>query len=163
MKIGMRCLLLLLLAALLLGCADASPVASERLGALLAESQQISAGTLYDSALLPYEEGNRLSEELVVSLYSRADGYLEYTGRVESAAVYLSSGMEADYLEVAVFVCYGSADTDAVAEMCLRRARLVSAHIGLSQGDALILRSGRTVYLCIGGSSALRSRISRMA
>ncbi len=162
MKNGKRLLLLILLAVLLVGCGTRTPTASERMDELLAGLCDLPAGRLYRSGLSPYEEGDALSDALIAALYSRADGTLEYTGRVEEAAVYLSSGMGEDYLELAVFVCYGSADTEAVAAMCLRRARFVSERVGLAAEEALILRSGRTVLFCLGGPPALRARLARM-
>ena len=163
MKKGIGFFLLVLLSALLLGCGQQAPVAAERIGELLSGLSDLPSGRLYDSTLLPHEEGNPLDADLIADLYSRADGYLEYTGRVEEAALYLSSGMDGEHLELAVFVCYGSADADAVAEMCLRRAHLVSSYTDLEPEDALVLRSGRTVYFCLGGPPMLRARLARVA
>ena len=163
MKNGKRLLLLILLAALLVGCGGEEPRALERMEMLIGNGGELPAGTLYRSDLAPYDEGAPLTDALVSALYARADGHLEYTGRVEEAAVYLSSGIGGDHFELAVFVCYGSADADAIAEMCLRRARLVASHTELSAEDALILCSGRTVFFCLGGSPSLRARITRMA
>lgn len=160
MRIGKHILLLLLLASVLTGCGGEEPGAAERLGAILGDPDSLPAGTFYSSAVAPYEEGNALTEELIAALYERADGVLEYTGRVEEAAVYLSSGIEGDYLEVAVFTCYGSADTEAVAAMCLRRAHLVARGGDLAPEDAFILRSGRTLYFCLGSDAALCARIA---
>lgn len=153
-------LLLLLPALLLFGCGGEEEPVADQLTAVLGSAASLPAGVLYASAATPYEEGHALTEELVAALYARADGQLEYAGRVEEAAVYLSSGSEGDYLEVALFSCYGSADTDAVAEMCLRRARLVAAHTELRAEDAVILLSGRRVLLCLGTDAALTARIA---
>ena len=126
---------------------------------LSAVGEATPAGTVFSSAGSPYEEGRPLDESLVLSLYSRDDGFCEYRGRVEEAAVFLSSGDGLPYLEVGVFLSYGSADTRPIVEMCLRRARLVSSLGLLDAREAIVVTLGRTVLLCLSSDPAVRARV----
>lgn len=117
------------------------------------------AGAVYSSS--PGEGERLLDESLILALYSRDDGLCEYTGRVEEAAVFLSSGEGRPYLEVAVLLAYGNADTRPLAEMCLRRARLVSSLGFLEARDAILVTSGRTVLLCLASDPEVRARIEK--
>ena len=92
------------------------------LAEFLGEGEPPPAGTVYST---DGEGGTTLSDSLIASLYARADGFCEYGSCVESAAVYLSERMDRRF-EAGVFLCYGSADTKAVAEMCHRRAAFLS-------------------------------------
>ena len=155
MKKQMRPLLPLFLACLLLlslvSCGGADMPARDRLGTLLALYGDVPAGAVY--ATIPREGDKTLDDRLASSLYTRSDGYLEYDGRVDDAAVYLGSAAD-PFFEAAVFVCYGNADTRAIAEMCLRRVRLIAAAHAVKEDDAVIAVSGRTVVCIITRDSA---------
>lgn len=147
-------LLALLLPLCLLSCRSASKEsAADRLDGWLSEIGTPPAGAVYLSSLpLDGENGaaRPLSEELVTALYARADGTCEYSDRVEEAAVYLSSRPDLPF-EAAVLLCYGSADTEAVAAMCLRRVRLLSQNGLADPESARIECRGRAVYFLICG------------
>ena len=149
MKKQMRPIAAFLLACLLFlgatSCSGADIAARDRLFTLLSLYGDVPAGATY--ATQPKEGESTLDARLIAALYTRSDGYLEYDGRVADAAVYLSSTAD-PFFEVAVFVCYGNADTRAIAEMCLRRVRLIAASHAVRTEDAVIGVSGRTV-ICI--------------
>lgn len=140
--------LFLVLSLSLASCGWQDPVAAERLSELLGAIPCLPAGTCYDSATRDFMEGAPLTDELIEALYAREDGACEYAAHVREAAVYLSSVRE-PYLELAVFVCYGSADTAAVFEMCHRRARLVASLGVAATADAMVSVSGRVVTFCL--------------
>ena len=117
------------------------------------------AGEVFYSSPSCGGEGRALDETLLLSLYGREDGYCEYEGRVECAAVFLSSGDGAPYLEIAVFLCYGSADTRPILEMCLRRARLVSSLGFVEREEAVVVTSGRLVLFCLASDGEVRERV----
>ena len=149
------CLLLWSLTA----CGEAV-AARDRLGTLLSLIGEVPAGGIY--ATLPQEGDTPLGEPLIEALYMRADGYLEYTDRIAEAAVYLGSSQE-PFFEAAVFVCYGSADTRAVLEMCMRRARLVASVHTVKEGDVVVAASGRTVvYVITRDTAAAQKAIDRL-
>ncbi|MBQ2718471.1 MAG: hypothetical protein IJF73_00200 [Clostridia bacterium] len=124
--------------------------ATALLGEFLAEGAPPPAGAVYASVSVPGGEHRPLSEALVAALYARADGTCEYAAAVEEAAVYLSHRADAPF-EAAVFLCYGSADTEAVAAMCLRRVRLLMQSGRADAAGALIECRGRAVYFLIRG------------
>ena len=138
-------LLCIALASVLSSCKNADVAARDRLATLLSLYGDAPAGAVY--ATVPREGDESLNGRLVTALYTRADGYLEYDGRVADAAVYLGSAAD-PFFEAAVFVCYGNADTRAVCEMCMRRARMIAAAHAIGEGDAVVAVSGRTV-VCI--------------
>lgn len=110
--------------------------------ALLADflcERETPAGATYTTG---GESGGALSPELVAALYARADGFCEYGECVEEGAVYLSSRLD-ERFEAGVFLCYGSADTKAVSEMCLRRAALWRR---FGEVEAVVECRGRAVY-----------------
>ena len=147
-------LALLVLLAMTVSCGNESLSARERLSSLLALFGNAPAGACY--ATLPSDGDSTLDERLIAALYVRADGYLEYEGRVSECALYLGSAGD-PFFEAAVFVCYGNADTRAVVEMCLRRARLVSSVHAIAEGDIVLTVSGRTVcYMITPRTSAAR-------
>lgn len=151
-----RAVCLLLLVALwpmASACGGEEVVATERLFEMTALFPSIPAGVVYDSAATVYDPAEALDSELVAVLYARDDGYCEYESAVSHGAVYLG-GTRGAYLELAVFVCYGSADTAAVFEMCLRRARLVASFGLLEESDAMLASSGRVVYFCLSSDPA---------
>ncbi len=151
MKKAVLLLLVLLLSLALSGCdSTEGRSAAELLSDLLSEGEPPPAGAVYLSSLPLYGEGNPLTEELVAALYARADGACEYRDRVAEAAVYLSSRTDRPF-EAAVFLCHGSADTEAVAAMCLRRARLLSQNGLADSSGARIECRGRAVYFLIRG------------
>ena len=146
------CMLLLVgLAAGLVSCRGTDFTAAERLSDLLARLPSVPAGVMYDSGVTVFDAAAPLSAELVAALYARADGFCEYAACVREAAVYLGAVGE-PYLEMAVFLCYGSADTVAVAEMCLRRARLVASLGLVREEDACVTTVGRTVYFYLSST-----------
>lgn len=127
-------------------CGRREIAARDRLFQLLALFGDVPAGVAYFSP--PQAGDGVLSERLTEALYKRSDGYLEYGGRVAEAAVYLGSAEE-PFFEAGVFVCYGSADTRAILEMCMRRARLVASVRAVEEGDIALAVSGRTVVYVI--------------
>ena len=150
----------LLPVAALTACRGETPPPTEMLREVLAAvGEATPAGAIFSSE--PTEEERLLDETLLLSLYSRDDGLCEYEGRVEEAAVFLSSGDGLPYLEVAVFLCYGSADTRPLTEMCLRRARLVSSLGLLEAREAIVITSGRRVLLCLASDREVRTRIEK--
>lgn len=158
-KILLPPLLVLLTLSLLVSCHTGSASPEEVLGELLSVADPHPAGVTYTSDADPYGMAPRLDGDLVCALYARSDGYCEYGECVESAAVYL--GTVADrYFEVAVLACYGSADTEAVAAMCLRRAQLVGRGLGLPSGSTVIVTAGRLVILCISQDPTLAARLA---
>lgn len=152
---------ILLIAVLLL----ALPSCGEEKGAratldgILPELGPLPAGRLYDSEAAEWED-TYLDRALVTALFARADGTSEWEGRVEAGALYLASHAE-PYLEVAVLLCYGSADCRAVIEMCLRRAALVTARLSLPDEAVTVVSRGRTVVLLLAEDEEVRDRFSR--
>lgn len=140
----------------LLSCEKEDIAARDRLSSLLGLFSDVPAGDIYATA--PCEGDGRLDERLIDALYIRADGYLEYEGRVAEAAVYLGSAQD-PFFEAAVFVCYGNADTRAILEMCMRRVRLVSSAHVVGEGDAVVAASGRTVICIITRDTAAANRV----
>ena len=157
-KLASLIFFLLLAASLLFGCGKEAPTADDAMSQLLAAVGSLPAGTLFRSSATPYGADACLDGELVASLFARDDGYCEYDSGVESAAVYLGAH-DGSYCEVGVFVCYGSADTEAVATMCLRRARLVCRGLYLPAEQVCIGTRGRVVILCIASDTELASRL----
>lgn len=160
MKKHARALALLLTIALLLpitvSCGTEDIPARERLSDLLCLFEDTPAGGVY--ATLPLEGDQALEGRLIGALYTRADGHLEYDGRVAEAAVYLGSAQD-PFFEAAVFVCYGNSDVRAISEMCMRRARLVaSAHV-VEEEDTVLAVSGRTVVYIITRDKAAAQRV----
>ena len=146
-----RLLFFFLLPALLLfGCAPAGQEKNpkEKIESFLSLLPSHPAGRLYESGLSEDEEGHPLTRELLRALFAREDGSLPTDGRVESMAVYLASGQD-ERFEAILFICYGSADTDAVRECCLRRAQLAASCGELRAEDARIYISGRYVFYCL--------------
>lgn len=99
--------------------------AEETLLEFIGALPDLPPGSLYLSEAALYDEEKPLTNELLRSLYAKADASLEYEGLVREAALYLGSSPDAPF-EVAVFVCLANSDTDALLEMCRRRAALVS-------------------------------------
>ena len=142
-----RCFLVFLLLASFLplpSCCRETPRAAVLLSEYLGERGAYPAGVTYST---DPSEGEVLSEELIASLYARADGFCEYGACVEEAAVYLSSRLDTRF-EMAVFLCYGSADTKAVSEMCLRRAALLGR---FGEVEVEVECRGRAVYYRLTG------------
>ena len=151
MKKSIRWLCVLLTVCLVLVACGAEVPARERLEALLGPLGNVPSGGIYATA--PLEGEDLLSDRLIRALYMRSDGYLEYEGRVSEAAVYLGSAAD-PFFEVGVLFCYGSADTRAIVEMCMRRARLVASVHAVREGDIAIAASGRTVVYIITRDTA---------
>ena len=151
--------LLLLLSCLLplTACTAAEVTAASRLFDLLSLYGDVPAGETFATA----GEGAPLDPDLLFALYARDDAYLEYEGRVAEAAVYLGCRSD-EVFEAAVFLCHGSADVRAIAEMCHRRARLVQAsHVGV--GEAVVAVNGRTVVMLLTKSpEAARRAVKRL-
>ena len=147
---------LLLTVAMLPSCGRESVTARESLSSLLRLFGNVPAGGIYATA--PLEGDNTLDEGLIASLYRRADGYLEYDGRVCEAAVYLGS-VQDPFFDAAVFVCYGNADTRAILEMCMRRVRLAATAHTIDSEDAVLAVSGRTVICIITKDTATADRV----
>ena len=155
-------LLMAFSASLLAGCRPDTVTADDVMADLLSKAGAIPAGTLFSSSASPYGSAPHLDDSLVASLFSREDGYCEYAACVESCAVYLGALGE-NYCEVGVFVCYGSADTEAVAAMCLRRARLVRRGLSLPSEQIRVSVHGRTVILAMAADAACAARLSSAA
>ncbi len=121
----LRFISVFLLIALLFSCGvkkdrGAKDTLREFIGAL----PDVPPGSLYLSEAALYDEEKPLTSELLLSLYAKEDGTLEYEGLVREAALYLGSSPDTPF-EVAVFVSFANTDTDALLEMCHRRAALV--------------------------------------
>ncbi len=147
---------------LLLGlsaCAPSSPSPTPwtELSPLLSSLDGVPAGTLYATAAPAYEKLSPLTPALIEALYVREDGYLATEGRLEAAAIYLSS--RRPYLEVAVLDCYGSADTGALADMCRRRVALLQKGLSLAEDSYYLSVCGRRVVFAVGEDAALCQRI----
>ncbi len=128
-----KILALLLLLSLLLSlaaCAAPPPTrtADELLTDLLHAYGEAPAGNRYASTA-KLEDAAYFSEDLFLSLYADANGKCEGREGIEQCAVYLG-GSDRTVFEVAVFRCYGTADTPTVAQLSTRRAALVrSLHL----------------------------------
>jgi hypothetical protein len=145
------CCVLSLSAFALSGCAPSFDTGDARL--LFSEFRSVygdfGAGiTLYSDA--QEWEKEYLSDEVIYSLYSDADGGCDYD-LVQESAVFLSSSFDT-YAELAVFICYGNTDTDAVAQMCARRidaaCRLRDYTDASAAENAKILTIGNAVIMC---------------
>ena len=145
----------------LAGCTAKEVSAADRLAGLLDSLGRIPAGTVYFSGADPYGEEHVLDGELAELLWAREDGYCEYAACVEEAAVYLG-GLDGCYLEATVFICYGSADTEAVAAMCLRRLHLLRSGIRLESGTAGVVTEGRCVILLATSDRELAERVKEI-
>ena len=144
----------------LFSCGGKPEGARDLLGSLLSLVEDLPAGGCY--ATTPRAKDQVLDARLTESLYRRSDGYLEYEGRVAEAAVYLGSAPD-PFFEAAVFVCYGNADTRAVVEMCMRRARLIEAHHAAFLGDIALSVSGRVVaYVIARDTEAAQGVLDRL-
>ncbi len=104
--------------------------------------KEIPAGQMYSTD--PHE-GEALTPTLIAALYARGDGFCEYGDAVEEGAVYLSARPE-ERFEAGVFLCYGSADTKAVSEMCLRRAAFLER---FGEVEVTVEYRGRAVYYMV--------------
>ena len=149
-------LILCLATALICSCGGEKVGARDRLGSLIRLFGDVPAGGVYATA--PINGDGALDDRLVGALYARADGYLEYTGRVAEAAVYLGSAGN-PFFEAAVFACYGNADTRAIFEMCMRRVRLVASAHAIDEEDVVLAASGRTVICIITRDTAAAQRV----
>lgn len=151
----------LLSASVLASCRGEQPPPDELISEVLATVGEVRpAGEVFYSSPPQGGEGRVLDETLLLSLYGREDGYCEYEGGVEEAAVFLSSGGGEPYLEVGVFLCYGNSDTRSVFEMCLRRARLVDSLGFAEREEAVVVTSGRLVLFCLSSDGEVRGRIA---
>ena len=145
------CCVLTLSAFALSGCSPSFDTGDARV--LFSEFQSVygnlGAGvTLYSDA--QEWEKEYLSDEVIYSLYSDADGDCDYD-LVQESAVFLSSSFDT-YAELAVFICYGNTDTEAVAQMCARRidaaCRLRDYTDVSAAENAKILIIGNAVIMC---------------
>ena len=84
---------------------------------------ELPSGALYIKGAREWEDGY-MTEELFSSLYQ---GQRELTelDLIEDCAIYLSSSPYF-FGEIGIFLCYGNADTEAIAKMCHRRISLIS-------------------------------------
>ncbi len=159
MRLFVRLLAMAVLLACLVGCAHGTRTASEELAALLGENIRLPKGRLYTSEAKDYEGGLVLDGPLLRTLYARDDGRCEYEGHVESGAVFLGTEGEG-YTEIGLFLCYGSADSRLLAEMCRRRAKLLAEAGVPSAGDVLISVRGRWVVYLLTSDRALRDALA---
>ncbi len=106
---------------------------------------ELPSGALYTKSAREWEDGY-MTKELFSSLY---EGQKEMTelDLIEDCVIYLSSSPYF-FGEIGIFLCYGNADTEAVAKMCHRRISLVSELKNLS---------GRTLEDCLENAKVLIS------
>lgn len=150
-----------LCAASLLSCKSRTRSAEQVLEEI-SLSLSLPAGELYFSGA-EETSPSYLSPELAKTLYGKdSERYLALT---EEYAIYLS-GFAKPY-EIAVFKCYSASDTDALAEMCLSRAELLSVLLRDTDaqsfvGNARIFSKGKyTVMVICDTPNAAEKAIKR--
>ena len=135
--------------ALLFSCgAKSERSAEDTLRAFTRALPHLPSGSLYLSNAAVYDAEKPLTKELLLSLYAKEDGTLEYEGRVSEAALYLGSSPEAPF-EVAVFVLLGNSDADALLRMCRRRAALLSSLFPTAEKNARCFILDNLLIFCV--------------
>ncbi len=135
--------------ALLFSCgAKKDRGAEETLREFIGALPDLVSGSLYLSEAALYDEEKPLTNELLLSLYAKADGSLEYEGLVCEAALYLGASPDTPF-EAAVFVLYSDSDTDEILSMCRRRAALVARVFPNAEKNARYFVLDNLVIFCL--------------
>ncbi len=147
-----------LLIALLFSCgAKKDRVAKDTLYEFIGALPALPSGSLYLSEAALYDEEKPLTNELLLSLYAKADGSMECEGLVREAALYLGSSPDAPF-EIAVFVLFANSDTDALLRMCRRRASLVSGLFPEAEKNARYFLLDNLLVFCLSPDPSAAER-----